>query len=184
MQYVLCMQPDHVVVMKGGPHAGVEWTGIVEWKIADLRAAGITFWGYGGSICHPTRQVQPFARGANGNVEVAMVPTGSDPGNAPTEAREWSADGFTWGPLPSGVRVTGSKWALVMDELAPCTDSIDLSGYTVAVGAQSGRPATQYLRHRVDKGCFSRAAQPGPPAPPLPVVLRGHLSAPWAVFLR
>ena len=36
-----------------------------------------------------------------------MIPTGSDPGNAPTVSTEWSRDGALWEPLPAGVRVTG-----------------------------------------------------------------------------
>ena len=60
------MQPENVVLMKGGPHAGSGWRDIVDWKIGDLQAAGVTFWGYGGSVCHPTRQVQPFAAASSG----------------------------------------------------------------------------------------------------------------------
>ncbi len=178
------MEPANVVMMKGGPHAGSGWDAIVDWKIGDLRAAGITFWGYGGSVCHPTRQVQPFADAAGGRVEVAMIPTGSDPGNPATVAQEWSADGQQWNPLPEGVRVTGSKWALVMDQLSACEDSIDLGRYTVAVGASTGRLAADYLRARVDKGCFRLTATDEPAAQPVPVVLHGRLAAPWAVFLR
>lgn len=177
------MTPEYVVMMKGGPHAGSGWADIVDWKVKDLRVAGIAFRGYGGSVCHPTRQVQPFATAAAGEVAVAMIPTGSDPGNLPTVASEWSVDGARWEPLPAGVRVTGSKWALVMDELEPCSVSIDLDEYAVAVGASAGRRASEYLRARVDKGCLTRT-MPVDSSRPVPVVLRGRLTAPWAVFLR
>jgi hypothetical protein len=169
--------------MKGGPHAGAAWGAIVEWKIADLRAAGFTLWGYGGSVCHPIRQVQPFAEAAGNDVAVAMLPTTSDPGNASTEATEMSVDGQDWEPLPAGIRVTGSKWALVLGDLEPCEDTIDLARYEVAVGDKAGTPASAYLRHRVDKGCFRRTAIAAP-ADPRPVTLRGTLVKPWAVFLR
>jgi hypothetical protein len=179
------LEPDYVVMMKGGPHAGSGWGDIVNWKVGDLLTAGVTFWGYGGSVCHPTRQVQPFAQQASVAVEVAMIPTGSDPGNPPTVSTEWSRDGATWEPLPSGVRVTGSKWALVLDSLELCDEKIDLAEYAVAVGAMAGRSATDYLRHRVDKGCFTRARVSSDGRKhELPVVLRGRLTEPWAVFLR
>jgi hypothetical protein len=178
------MEPGHVVAMKGGPHAESGWDEIVAWKIADLRAAGVTFWGYNGTLCHPVRQVQPFAAAAGGEVAVAMVPTGSDPGIPAWWAREWSVDGVGWSPLPDGVRVSGSKHALVLDRLEPCDDMIDLAAYRVAVGPMTGRPANDYLRHRVDKGCFSRSMDTGTAARLMRVVLRGRLARPWAVFLR
>lgn len=170
--------------MKVGIHAETGLSAIVDWKLGDLRAAGVTFWGYGGSVCHPTHQVQPFVEDAGGAVDVAFVYTPSDPRNAATPASEWSADNSSWGPLPVGVRVTGSKWALVKDRLEACLDSIDLAQYVVARGDSAGRRAPDYIRSRVDKGCFVRDPDPALEPRPVPVVLRGWLVAPWAVFLR
>lgn len=176
------MEPSAVVVMKGGPHAGASWSAIVDWKRADLARAGVTLWGYGGTVCHPLTQVQPFAR-AHRLVEVGMIPTTSDPGNVATIAEAMSRDGTTWDPLPSGITVTGSAHALVLDRLEPCEETIDLGRYVVAIGPKAGTPASAYIRSRVDKACLRLADSSGP-VDLRPVTLRGRLAEPWAVLLR
>lgn len=178
------MESRHVVVMKAGTHAGLGFGDIAKWKIADLRATGVTFWGYRGTLCHPTRQVQPFAAAADGEIEVAMIPTRSDPGNPALPATAWSADKTIWEPLPDGITVTGSTHALVLSALEHCEDTLDLAMYRVGIGPSAGRPAPDYLRHRIDKACLTQTTPTGPLSHSVPVVLRGRLTAPWAVFLR
>ena len=177
------MQPTAVIIMKAGPHAGSGWQEIVEWKMGDLLRADVTLWGYGGSLCDPLRQVQPFALEVGTSIEVAMLPTTSNPENAPTVASEMSVDKVKWEPLAEGVNVTGSKCALVLDRLDLCDEVIDLSSYEVAIGPSEGKPAGDYLRHQVDKGCFRRILQPSGDDV-RPVTMRGRLTRPWAVYLR
>lgn len=113
-----------------------------------------------------------------------MIPAGSDPGNAATVSTQWSHDGAQWRQLPDGVTVTGSEWALVLDRLEHVAETINLAAYEVAVGAQAARPATEYLRHRVGQGMLRALVGPLRAPAVLPVVLRGRLVEPYAVFLR
>lgn len=94
---------------------------------------------------------------------MAFVGTTSRPTIGATLSSEMSVDNQTWRPLPAGVKVTGSKWVLVLSELSLCDDSIDLGAYRVAIGPSLGKSATDYLRGQSDKACVERLARPGPP---------------------
>lgn len=53
---------DHIIYMKYGVHAGHTVEEIIARKSEEYHRTGKMFWGYGGTICHPTKQVQPFVR--------------------------------------------------------------------------------------------------------------------------
>jgi len=74
-------------------------------------------------------------------------------------ATQFSSDGVTWKPIPSGISVLGSRYALVLDEIKPGDLEINLAEYEVAIGPSSGKRADAYLQGRVDKGCFARSDQ-------------------------
>jgi hypothetical protein len=171
------------IVMKVGVHAGEAWDSIVSRRQAEERIAGVTFWGYGGSVCHPITQVRPFVEQVGETVEVLMIRTPSDFMGVASPAREMSIDGVRWEPLPEGIWVTGSKYALVIRSLRPSDGLVDLGAYEVGIGRMTGLPLSDYLRSRVDKAC----ARPTPvPTSPrlLPLVLRAELAVPYAVLLR
>src|SRR5438477_290714 len=54
--------PDRFLFMKVGNHANETWEQILERKRKEYDRTGRTFWGYGGTTCHPLGVVQPFAR--------------------------------------------------------------------------------------------------------------------------
>lgn len=170
--------------MKVGPHGGESLEEILVRKQAELEGSplGVAYWGYGGSVCHPTRQVQPLAHIAEGRVGVVFIETPSDPKIAPVRAQMISRDGAAWNELPYG-HVTSSKWALVLSTLHVTSASIDLADYEVAVGSSKGRPLEKYLRGRCDKACAWR--NPSERQPDVRrIVAIGQLADPWAVFLR
>ena len=83
--------PHAAIVMKVGFHAGEEWNEIIARKQGEISSTGVTFWGYGGSACHPLRQVQPFAHECEGDVVVTMLWKGSRPRSQSLGARiAWS----------------------------------------------------------------------------------------------
>jgi hypothetical protein len=86
--------------MKAGFHFEEEWSSVIERKLAELATAGVVFWGYGGSACHPVRQIQPFAR-LYGEVDVAMLYTRSEYRAEIVWAQAMSVDGVRWQPLPA-----------------------------------------------------------------------------------
>lgn len=166
--------------MKVGFHFEETWEQITERKQRELETAGVAFWGYGGSACHPVRQVQPFAR-TYGQVAVAMLYTPSELRAPQIWAGEMSIDGTTWRPLPPGVK-TGGKWALVLSQLDVCEDELDLGDYVIAIGPSQGKAGTAYLRGQSDKACMR--LHPTGVSDKRRVVMRGALIEPWAVFLR
>jgi hypothetical protein len=175
--------PTAAVVMKVGFHADEEWETVIERKRAEIAFTGRSFWGYGGSACHPTRQVQPFARREGSEISVAMLWTKSRPLSPSLTAREMSVDGDQWEPLPPGIKTTGSKWALILDQLDACEETINIGEYEVGVGPRAGNPLSGYLRGQSDKGCVRRTATPME-SDLRRVVAVGRLCSPWAVFLR
>ena len=103
-------------------------------------------------------------------------------------ASEYSADGIHWQPIPDGIEVTGSRYALVLDEIKPGQLNLHASEYQVGIGPSRGKPADIYLHGRVDKGCLTRGAV-GAPATPSPDKLRqishvARMQEPYAVILR
>ena len=179
-----------IVFMKVGTHANESLEKIIERKSRELRDAGVIFWGYGGNTCHPVSVVKPFAaeRKTSGHeIFLVMEPMDSKHFAEATIAEEYSADGVTWTKIPAGVNVLGSRYALVLGSLDRQDFEIDLSKMHVAVGTCQGRPAAEYVKGRVDKGCFivDKAASAASMEPvPKHIGLVANLKAPYAVLLR
>jgi hypothetical protein len=174
-------QPSRVILMKVGVHLSEPWEAIVERKLAEERAAGVAYWGHGGSICHPLTQVQPFAQRCS-SVIVLMIRTFSDFLGSSTPAVAASRDGRSWEPIPQGVTTSG-RYALVLRSLRETTEELDLGAYEVAIGPKEGTPLTSYLRGRADKARARLASTPRG-SDPRRVVLRADLVAPYAVVLK
>ena len=161
--------PDRFLFMKVGNHAGETWDQILTRKRKEFDRAGMSFWGYGGAACHPISQVQPFARltlQANEKIMLIMEPIRSNWDQDSAFATEFSRDGILWEPIPKGINVSGSKYALVLDEIKPGDLEVSLNEFEVGVGPSVGKPAESYLQGRTDKACFVRSkaprvAQPG-----------------------
>ena len=156
------MKNSDLLFMKVGLHAGETLEVILDRKRREFETAGMIFWGYGGSTCHPSRCVQPFAKlkiGEGGNVHIVMERIDSHHPPSDVIAKEFSEDGIIWKPIPKGIVVRGSRYAVVLDELQAGDLDIDLADYKVAVGASRGKLASTYIAGRVDKGCFTKKTQ-------------------------
>ena len=186
--------PRAFVFMRVGNHAGESFEDILERKRRELDSVATSwkiFWGYGGNTLHPTKHVQPFVDlwlQEEGSIQILMQPIDSkaDPDILP--AREYSVDGDNWELLPSGIVVTGSKYAIVLDEIKPGQLDLDLTKFKVGVGPSQGRNAADYLKWRVDKGCLvatqSKDSGPEVKRPPISIGFQARLLEPYAVFLR
>ena len=184
--------PTAFIFMKVGSHAGETFETIMERKQREYDRAGKIFWGYGGTTLHPTKHVQPFVKSwiqNGGEIQLVMEPINSkaDPDVLP--AREYSADGITWEPIPLGIEVTGSRYAVVLDEIKPGTLDLDLAGFEVGVGPSRGKNAANYVKGRVDKGCFvaadSSISSESVASPRIvPIRFQARLLEPYAVMLR
>lgn len=184
--------PDLFVFMKVGMHAGEAWNDILSRKHREYRETGHTFWGYGGSACHPLTQVQPFARQAverGGRVHLLMqtMDSRADPDLLP--ATEYSEDGVHWKELPSGIHVTGSRYAIVLGEISETEFELPLHDYAVALGRSQGRSASDYVRARIDKACLSLARGGDSSIPHISeqtvkITHTAEIKSPFAVLLR
>jgi len=159
LEVELAAAPQAFVFMKVGNHAGESFEQILERKNQEFRATGRIFWGYGGSSCHPVTQVRPFARSVveeHGSIFLLMEPIDSraDPDIIP--ATQYSDDGVVWKPIPKGIEVTGSRYALVLDEIIPGSLDIPTAEFVVGVGPSRGKRAEDYLKGRIDKACLYR----------------------------
>ncbi len=146
-----------LIFMKVGVHDGEPFEEILERKRREITDTGVSFWGYGGGTCHPLNQVQPFARlKIEEREKIYLVMEEIESHHAPTMkvARQYSSDGIIWKPIPKGVEVRGSRYAIILDEIRAGDLDLDLSHYVVGYGPSRGKMATEYIKGRVDKGCL------------------------------
>ena len=184
--------PQAFIFMRVGNHAGESFDSILERKGRELEDSGMIFWGYGGNTLHPIKAVQPFVKLSleeADSISILMEPIDSKANPDVLPAKEYSEDGVKWEPLPSGIVVTGSKYAVVLDEIKPGKLDIDLGNYQVGVGPSKGKNAAQYIQRRVDKGCLVAANTDsgrdlGHPQAPVCIGFQARLLAPYAVMLR
>ena len=183
--------PQAFIFMRVGSHAGESFDQILERKQREFEDAGRIFWGYGGPTLHPIRQVQPFAKlwvERAGSIQILMQPIESraDPDILP--ANEYSVDGIEWEPIPSGISVTGSRYAIVLDEIKPGELELDLGEFEVGIGPSRGRNAGDYMRGRVDKGCLvaaeSTESEQSDQQKSISIGFHARLLDPYAVMLR
>lgn len=151
---------NNVMLMKFGTHGNASPHQIILDKARDLLASGVFFWGYGGSTCHPENQIQPFLNQAakyGDNVYLVLSPISSVWDGNISQCTFFSRNCEDWSRLPDGVTVSGSKYAVICDEITICEEVIDLSNYEVSVGPHAGHPVSSYLRGRITKVCASRS---------------------------
>lgn len=179
--------PAAFVLMKAGFHGEEDLDEIVKRKTMEIRSQGFTFWGYGGSACHPIRQIQPFATRVS-QPRVFLSPTVSRPRIAATIATSYSADGRSWLPIGKNIVVTSSRYALVIGELSVECSEVDLASYTIAIGPSAGKAASSYLRGRCDKACLRWRERLDPfleqAKAPLAIAFSASLKPPYAVLLQ
>lgn len=180
-----------LIYMKVGLHANEDIEDIIKRKRREFDAAGSIFWGYGGSTCHPLTMVQPFAKEAanKGRETLIIMEKMNSKHDAPPEvAKEYSDDGVNWKPIPPGIEVRGSRYALVLDQLQTQEFDLDLRELQVGVGPNRGRVANTYIVGQADKGCFIYMP-PRDPFPPDPKATKhigvvAKVKAPYAVLVR
>ena len=179
-----------LLYMKVGTHAREPLEEIIERKTKEIEDAGLAFWGYGGNTCHPQTMVQPFARKyerQGGVIYLCMQPMESKHFAEQIPADEYSADGSQWVRIPQGVKVLGSRYALLIKNLRPVEFDLALDRTRVALGTSMGAIGSKYIAGRVDKACLEITEEGVPPSqatPPVHIGLVAELVAPYAVYVR
>jgi hypothetical protein len=177
--------------MKVGTHAQEPLDAIIARKSKEIEDTGYAMWGYGGSTCHPTTMVQPFAEAfvaRNGPIMLCMQAMESKHRADPLRANEFSPNSIDWHPIPDTIHVRGSRYALVIKNLRREEHDLPLNQTQVAVGRQRGRLGSRYVRGLVDKACLEVLPQAEltnePEVSPIKIDLVAELVEPYAVFLR
>jgi hypothetical protein len=112
-----------------------------------------------------------------------MIDSHADPDIIP--ATEYSADGVKWNRIPQDIRVIGSRYALILDEIKQGDLDIAIGNYEVGVGPSRGKPAAEYIKGRVDKACLTvRKGKPRAQAEKTHFSYSARLIEPYAVMLR
>ena len=185
-------KPEAFIFMKVGWHGGKPLEKILRRKKNELNEAGKIFWGYGGTVLHPTNQVQPFAKEwvkKQGCIEVLMEVVGNNSGTGPPAgtAKQFAvSDKELWKRIPKGIK-TGGRHALVLDKIRECELELDLRDYKVGIGpSKDEKNAADYLRYRTDKAALveARSKRNRPKEPKcVSIKYRARLLCPYAVFL-
>lgn len=152
------MKFKNIVIMKYGVHAQEDVYNIIQRKKEEYKKCGKIFWGYNGVLCNPKTQIQPFLNENRNREEetfLLLVRTFSDNNGEGYCGKEFSYDRDLWMTLPEGIKVVGSKYAVVCDDLVECDIQINLNDYAIAVGNSRQKPLNDYLKGRVDKACAS-----------------------------
>ena len=179
---------DPFIYMKVGIHAKESLADIIRRKQAEIANAGVSFWGYGGSTCHPLTAVQPFVREVSSHgtsVRLLMQEINSNHFAEQLRADSYSTDGIEWVKVPKPISVLGSRYALVIDSLEEVDLKVSLADTKVGVGRFSGALGSDYVKGRVDKAClvFSpNDANSGRDS--ISLKLAARLVEPFAVLLK
>lgn len=179
---------DSFLYMKVGVHANESLADIIARKRAEIEKAGVSFWGYGGSSCHPYNAVQPFVREetAKGTTVRLLMQEITSRHFALGEATQYSPDGKNYYPIPEGVNVFGSRYALVLSSLDEIDAVLSLSDTVVGVGRKRGLSGDKYIRGHVDKAClvYHPTADLPDRKEDIALKLAATLADPYAVVLR
>lgn len=150
------IQLNNIVIMKYGVHVREDVNNIISRKILEYQNCGRMFWGYNGVLCNPTTQIQPFLaknRLCGEDTFLLLVRTYSDYNGVSYEGKEFSHDKSQWTKIPKDIKVVGSKYAIICEELMECDFQLNLNNYVVAIGNSANKSLCNYLRGRVDKAC-------------------------------
>ena len=148
--------PKNIIYMKYGTHVSEKPDDIIRRKIEECNHQGMSFWGYGGNLCHPINQVQPFIKE---NLErgektyLVLSRTTSVYNGYPSRATFYSADKISWKEIPIGINVLGSPLAIICRNMEMCNFLLDLADYEVPVGNSAGKILSQILSWHINKSC-------------------------------
>lgn len=145
-----------IIFMKVGYHSDENLEEIIERKKREEKVNEFLFWGYGGTLCHPVSQVRPFIRENLSKGLKTMLFMSFTPSkyiSQPKLAQEYSLNRKIWHPIPSGVSIRGSRYAIICKNLEKFDTLINLNMYNVAIGINKGRPLGEVIKYRVDKAC-------------------------------
>jgi len=176
--------PNAVLLMKIGFHAQEELLDILDRKKEEEKQHGYIFWGYGGSLCHPLKVIKPFAEEVGDPIKVLFILTPSKYFGTTDNAMEYSIDGKTWMAVPKKMKITSSRYALVLKDLKTENFLLNTKRYKIPVGKSAGKSLCDYFRGRVDKAVGLLVNNEDAGAEKVRLRYSAKLISPYSVFLR
>lgn len=173
----------NIIIMKCGTHASEKIEDIYNRKKQEEANVGYFYWGYGGTLCHPLNQVQPFCENKE-KVYLLLTPTTSELNNTPHRSNYYSIDKKIWNDIYLPINVLGSKYAIVANKLQKCDLEINLNNYEIAIENSQGKNLGDYLKGRVDKACAIKTTKKSNKEQKIKIVMIAELVYPYSIFVR
>lgn len=152
----------NIVFMKYGAHGNESSKSILSRKHDELIETGCVFWGYNGVLCHPSNQLNPFVQANKKNGEKTFLVLSKtlqeksvdcDTDIELKRAELFSFDRKQWEPIPIGVNVTNSKYAVVCSSFEDCDFKLDASQYILPFANPQNCRMSNYLGWRKNRAC-------------------------------
>lgn len=153
----------NIVLMKFGTHGNESSKSILSRKHEELLDSGFVFWGYNGVLCHPLNQINPFVAANQEKGEktfLVLCKTIQEKKSSDCidsiemhRAQLFSLDKKIWEPIPKGVNVTNSKYAVICSSFEDCDFDIDISQYILPFANPKNCRMSNYLGWRKNKAC-------------------------------
>jgi len=181
-----------IVFMKAGSHSGYDLDEIFEIKKREEYSYGRFYWGYSGTLCHPSR-IHYFVRqlnlcgGSNSEPAPPMLVLAYTPSiyfSKIGRITQYSVDRKVWFSLPSEVLLTGCQYAIIGKNLRRVDITIDLNEYKTVLGEKIGKPLGEYIRYHVNKACAVFCPDSSLQQRNVRVAYIGELISPYCVYVR
>lgn len=143
-----------IIIMKVGPHSGMELSDIVQSKKEEERLHGVHFWGYSGVFCQPIA-TQKFCKWSLSEYGVSptlvLLETKSPYATQDIGyINEYSIDNKIYKKFDKPVQLQGAQFSFVSRNIREIED-FSLDNFVVFGGKNDGLPLSSHLRFRVNK---------------------------------
>lgn len=145
---------DDVIIMKVGPHSGMNLQEIIDSKVQEEKKNGVHYWGYSGVFCKPlpTQKFCQESKRNNHNPKIILIETKSSYSSEIGFINNYSEDNITYKSFKAPVQLQGAEYSFVAKNLRKFKN-FSLDDFTVVGGKNNGKRVSEHLVFRVNK-CF------------------------------
>ena len=159
-------------------------------KKKEEQVLGRFFWGYAGTLCHPSKVIPFVQKSLDGYQQAPQLVMSTTPSKYYSSSvgriKEYSEDGRTYRPLDDEVTLIGCTYAVIAKNIRQVDVVLDLNKYEMANGSHLGKPLGEFIRYQINKGCAKLYSNDIPPYDPRNVRISymADLVSPYCVFLK
>lgn len=147
---------EDVIIMKVGPHSGMNLQEIIDSKNLEEKSNGVHYWGYSGVFCKPA-PTQKFCRESRENKhkpKLILIETKSSYDSEIGFIKEYSEDNIKYKKFKAPVQLQGAEYSFVAKDIRK-VKNFRLDDFIVVGGKNDGKPISEHLVFRVNK-CFGK----------------------------